>query len=557
MPQTQEHLQILGLMGLRHGLVALTKIDLVDATRRVMRMDDVRRLLSGTFLAEAPICPVSNVSGEGYDHFFDTLNAVVGACDDRACAGLFRVWVEDVFTIRGAGTVVTGIPTHGWVEPGAVLRLFPAGVRGRLRRLEVYGEPAVAGRAGECVALNLPELDQERVRRGMVLCESDALEPVTICEAELQLLNVLTAPIRDGIELHLHVGTASVLTRVALLEQRQMAPGESQLVQLHLTEPLAVVVGERFVVRANIVLGGRSGLATIGGGRILGVGNVRLRRRKPWTIDRLTARREALESPVRWVEQMVRESATPWTHAEVQRRSLLRAAEANELIGRLQATGRLLSTAGGKLIHAAVVDERAAGIVAAVEAFHGEHVDQAGMVREALAVKGGGDDEVLTLALARLVRDGEVTFNGVVVARAGWRPCLSDPDRELSERVAGAYQRSGWVPPTATELSEVLRVSRERVLRSVQLLQERGVLVRLDDRWMMHRDAIAAGQQAVLGLFRKAPSFTTMQFRDALGVSRKHAVPLLDHLDRIRFTVRSGHDRTPGVEATKRLGVGG
>ena len=135
MPQTHEHLHILTLMGLRHGLVALTKIDLVDAARRDFVMRDLRRLLANTFLARAPICPVSNVTGEGFGDFFDSLNQTVEACGDRPSDGLFRLWVEDAFTIRGAGTVVTGIPTHGRVHAGDELHLAPAGSTCRVRRM--------------------------------------------------------------------------------------------------------------------------------------------------------------------------------------------------------------------------------------------------------------------------------------------------------------------------------------------------------------------------------------------------------------------------------------
>ena len=223
MPQTLEHLHILTLMGLRHGVVALTKVDLVDAGRREFVVRDLGRLLAGTFLAEAPVCPVSNVTGEGLRRVLrHVLNRVVSACEARPCHGLFRVWVEDVFTIRGSGTVVTGIPTSGTVRPGDTLRLPDLGLTGRVRKLQVYGEDADEGRAGECVALNLPELDHERVRRGMVLCGSESLEAVHLFEAELRLLESVPTPIKDGAEVQLHVGTASGQAGVAMLESQRM-----------------------------------------------------------------------------------------------------------------------------------------------------------------------------------------------------------------------------------------------------------------------------------------------------------------------------------------------
>jgi len=553
MPQTHEHLHILTLMGLRHGVVALTKIDLVDEQRRAALFPELRRLLAGTFLANAPICPVSNVTGEGYDGFFDTLNQVVGACSDRSCNGLFRVWVGDVFTIRGTGTIVTGIPTHGSVRPGDVLQLLPAGRPGRVRRMQVYGEDATEGRAGECVALNLPEFDHDTVRRGMVLCADDALDPVTWCEAELRLLDGLPGPIKDDIEVTLHTGTAAVLARVAMLERRHMAPGESQLIQLRPAEPLAVIPGDRFVLRANVASGARSGMITIGGGRVLGTGNIRLRRQKPWILDRLAARRVALDIPASWAEQLVKEQDAPISPQELRQRCRLRPEEASALVNQLLTEQRLLSTPNGSLAHPTVVTERTAHIESALQAFQAAQPQQAGITREALVTTVGGDAELFNLAVDLLLRSGRVTFNGVVMAQTGWRPKLSDPEEQTLDRLTIAFQQAGCTPPTAEELAQRLQLRPEQVTRFTRLLQERGVLARLDDRMTLHRDAVTAGQEKALTLFRLAPSFTTMQFRDALGVSRKFAVPLLDYLDRIRFTVRSGNNRTPGVEARKRL----
>jgi selenocysteine-specific elongation factor len=553
MPQTHEHLHILTLMGLRHGLIALTKRDLVDNQRCAAVVTELRRLTAGTFLAHAPVCPVSNVTGEGFDRFFDTLNEVVKGCDDHSTHGSFRLWIEDVFTVRGAGTVVTGIPVQGRVRPGMVLQLLPPRIQGRVRRLQAYGEDATEGRAGECLALNLPEFEHETVRRGMVLCEENPPEPVTRCEGELRILETLAAPWKDGMEAHLHVGTASVLTQVAMLEARQMVPGATGMIQLHLAEPIAVVAGDRFVLRANVTTLGRSGLATIGGGRILDTTDVRLRRQRPWIISRLTARRDALDHPHRWAEQILRESQMPVRPADMQRHCLLRAEETLDLLAQLRSAGRCLATSGGGVVHSDNVAIRANRILDAVESFHRAHADQAGMPRQALAAATGKDDELNLMALESLVQGGRVRSNGVVVALAGWKPHVSDPARELNEHIAAAFQKAGWAPPAPEEIVLKPGLSREGVHRSIRWLLELGVLVRLDDRVVMHRDAIEAGQRAALQLFQQQAAFTTMQFRDALGVSRKFAVPLLDHLDRTRFTVRSGHDRTPGVEARKRL----
>ncbi len=553
MPQTHEHLHILTLMGLRHGLVALTKIDLVEAERRKLVTEELRRLLAGTFLATAPICPISNITGEGFEGFFEALNQVVGACEDRSSSGVFRVWVEDVFTIRGPGTVITGIPSSGVVRVGDALTLLPAGRAGHVRRMQVYGEDATEARAGECVALNLPEFGHEEVRRGMALCASDAIAPVTMAEAELRILDSVKGKVEDFIEAHLHVGTASVLTRLALMETTEMTAGQRQMVQLRLAEALPLVAGDRFVVRANLPAQEQTGLATIGGGRILGVSNVRLRRKRPWVLNSLAARRDALDDSARWCELMLREGGQPLSPTELQRRCLLRSEEMTALLEKLRASGRLVSLPNGALTHSTVVEETAAKILDAVVAFHSANPQRAGMGHEELFLQVGGSPEVCELAAASLVSAKRLERQGNVFARAGWSARVSDRDQQLSDRISAAFQSAGWAGPAGADLATTLGEPATRVEKMINLLVERAVLVRLDGKLCIHRDALEAAKQVALRLFQRKPLFSTMEFRDALGVSRKHAVPLLDYLDKVRFTVRSGHDRTPGVEARKLL----
>ena len=553
MPQTHEHLHILTLMGLRHGLVALTKVDLADAARRAFVIQDLRRLLAKTFLADAPICPMSNITGEGFDGFFDSLNDVVAACENRPSSGCFRMWVEDVFTIRGSGTVITGIPSGGCVRAGEHLRLLPAGLAGRVRRMQVYGEDATEGRAGECVALNVPELDHLAVRRGMVLSESDALPAVTMAEAELRILDALPGKVEDYAEVQLHVGTGSVMARLAMLEGTEMTAGQRQMVQLRLAQPLSLAPGERFVVRANAADTVRGGLTTIGGGRILGISNTRMRRKRQWTIDALAARRDAMDDPLRWCELMVRESEVPSTAGELQQKCLLHAEDITALVELLSEDGKLLKTSGGAWLHRDTVDQTAAAVLAAIQAFHAANPQRAGLGRDALpaAVKAGS--ELLDLAIAALVAKGQAVRIGEVLAAAGWKPQVPDRDQQLGEQIEAQLRTSGWTPPSPEELAANFGETLPRISMILRLLTERGRIVKLDERVWMHRDAVDAGKEAALKLFRRAPAFTTMDFRDALGVSRKFAVPLLDYLDKLRFTVRSGNNRTAGVEARKVL----
>ena len=553
MPQTEEHLHILTLMGLRHGVVALTKIDLVEPPRRQAVVEDLGRLLAGSFLAGAPVCPLSNITGEGFEGFFDTLNGVVASCEERPTSGLFRLWVEDVFSIRGPGTVITGIPSRGRLALGDTLTLLPSGQGGHVRRMQVYGEDATEARAGECVALNLPEIDQQEVRRGMVLCASAAPAPVSMAEAELLILDSVKGKVEDFVEAHLHLGTASVLARVAMLETTQMSAGQRQKVQLRLAEPLPLLPGERYVLRANLGGPAQTGLITVGGGRILGISNQRLRRKRQWTLEALAARGQVLDDPAGWCELMLRENRQPLGARDLEAKCLLPPGELRDLLERLRAQGRVVVLADGSFAHRAVIEEVAAKTLAAIVSFHSANLQRAGLSREELASLIGEGPQIRELAVQWLLERKEIECPGPVLARAGWAARVPDRDQGLLDQVAGVFQKAGWAGPTAAELAVSLRQPEERLQKLLLLLAERGILVRLDQRSFIHRDAVDAAKQTALGLFARKASFSTMDFRDALGVSRKYAVPLLDYLDKLRFTVRSGHDRTPGVEARKAL----
>jgi selenocysteine-specific elongation factor len=419
--------------------------------------------------------------------------------------------------------------------------------------MQVYGEDATEGRAGECVALNTPEIDHEVVRRGMVLCESNAVTPVTMAEAELRILDSIKGKIADYLEVQLHVGTAAVSAHLAMLENTEMTGGEKQMIQLRLAEPLALAPGERFVVRANVAGSGISGLTTIGGGQILGISNVRLRRKKQWTLDLLAARREAIADPARWCELMLRESALPATAADLQLKCLMRAEEMTAMLDALHTGGRAVPAPGGGWLHRDIIRKTATDILAAIQAFHSINPQRAGIGREELLAGLKINSELLDLAVASLLGTKQIEHNGNVLARAGWRPRVMDHDQRLCDQIAAKLQQAGWAPPSAEELAAALGEPLPRVGAMTRLLGERGILVRLDDRIWMHRDAVEAGKQTVLKIFARAPMFSTMDFRDALGVSRKYAVPLVDYLDKIRFTVRSGNNRTPGAEAKKLL----
>ncbi|MHC4562134.1 MAG: selenocysteine-specific translation elongation factor [Planctomycetota bacterium] len=546
MPQTREHLDILTLMGVRRGLIALTKIDLVDDTLQQMAVDDVREYAQGTFLADAPICPVSNITGEGYDGLLTALNVAVAASEGREVSGLFRLWVERAFSIRGFGTVASGIPVAGEVHATDMLQVLPAGRTARVRGLEVYGHDAEIGRAGECVAVNLSDIDAESVPRGSVLCAAGVFEPVSMAEAELTILPSARKPLVDYAEVHLHVGTAEMMTHVALLEGEPIAPGGRAMVQLRLAHPLAVAAGDRFVLRTSA--GDKSGgaMTTIGGGRILSTTDIRLRRNRPWTLETLRTRRDAMDSSAAWCGVVLAESGEPLSVHDLARRAAMPVGQTERLVEQLR-QGGVASLVGGKWLHREALARAAGAVTEALAAFHEQNVMREGAQPTELFADLQVSFEVCKAAVEKLIGDEIVVRHGDLIALAGRGAAISDADRALCDRIEQRLRDTYLAPPLPAELIDELGITAGKLSQLTRLLADHDSLVQLAEKVIMHRDAIDAAQQVVRDLFASQPNFTTMEFRDALGVSRKYAVPLLDYFDTIKLTVRQGNRRRPGA----------
>ena len=553
MPQTREHLDILTLMGIRRGIVALTKIDLVDVELRRVAEEDVREFVRGTFLERAPICGISNVTGEGFEGFFAALDAAVAACEPHQSTGLFRLWIERAFAIRGFGTVLSGVPTSGEVHLEDRLTILPGGLESRVRRLEVYGEETDVARAGECVAVNVAGIETEVVETGTVACAGDAFQPVTVAEAELRVLPNVPHALKDYLEVHLHIGTARATARVAILDDKTVPPGERRMVQLRLDRPLAIAPGDRFVVRAGMAGLADGRITTLGGGRILGTSNHRLRRNRPDVLQALADRRDALDDPAAWCAVCLKEFGDALDLAVLARRALAPVEQVRPIIERLSGEGIVVAASGEQFVHRDVVNAAAGRLREALEAFHSANPRRAGIAPADLLAEVGLAPAVFELALDRLVAEKAAVRSAAVVALAGRGPRVSPEDQALCERVERTLQEGGLAPPGSVEMAEALHAPADRVAAMIRLLADEGRAVQLNDKVVMHREAVEAARQTVLGLFAKKAGFETTAFRDALGVSRKFAVPLLDYFDTVRLTVRTGSRRTPGAEARRAL----
>ncbi|HPD17489.1 MAG TPA: selenocysteine-specific translation elongation factor [Planctomycetota bacterium] len=546
MPQTLEHLDVLLLLGVRHGLVALTKIDLVTPEHAEMAAEGVRELLAGTALEGCPICPVSNETLEGLGDLNRVLGEVAGRCEPRPADGIFRLAAERAFSAEGFGTIATGIPCSGQVRLGDTLEAFdPAGNPrlARVRRLEVYGREADTALCGQCVAVNLVGARPAEVGRGCVLATPGYVQPVRHLELALRLANRPSIrPLKQRAEVHFHTGTMVSMGRVTFLDcAGPLPPGGAALAQIHLLEPLVIGVGDRFVIRGPDA---RAGLRVIGGGRVIGTSGHHLKSRA-WVVADLSRWEAALDSPTALLAEAVRQARTGTPPADAARAALLPARAAEELGERLLAEGVLVKTPEGHWAHASRVAEMADEVCQRLAAFHAAQPQVVGPAAADLRRELDVPEGFLSLVIGQAVAEGRVVRQGDWLRLRTHTLSLSEPQMALQQRVEAALAEGGFCPPAPDALAATLGVPEKEVRNALARLTQQIAVVHLGDLWF-HRDAIVRAAERVRQLFAERKTFTTMDFRDALGTSRKYAVPILDYLDSLRLTRRNGNQRTPG-----------
>lgn len=446
MPQTVEHLDILQLLGVRHGLVVLTKVDLVDDPAWLdLVEDDVRASLQGTFLAQAPVVRVAPPTGHGLDRLLAALEEAAARVPPRDAGGLARLPIDRVFTVTGFGTVVTGTLVSGTLRAGDRVEVQPGGLPARIRHLQVHGREVSEAAAGQRVAANLAGVDHTLLRRGQVLVHPGTLAATQWLAARVEWLPRAPWPLRHQERVRVHAGAAEVLGRVRLLEPaRPWQPGESGWALIRLEEPLVAAPGDRFVLRTY------SPPRTAGGGLVADVG-------RPWT------RRAA---PGRWLAAFLADEPATALTARLERAGRPRAAadlarEVGQPLSRVEAAlagaaaaGRTVPVGNGFWVAASVAERLAREVRAVLERYHRERPLEPGMSRDALVhvlqaglpvpgAGGGGTGRVpepeagaaLQALLEAWVARGILAVRDDRFHLPGWEPAAGAADRQRLQRI--------------------------------------------------------------------------------------------------------------------------
>lgn len=545
MPQTREHLAICRLLGLSRGVVALTKIDAADADMRAVAELDVRELVEGTFLENAEIVPVSARTGDGLEAIGEALARLAVDETSRPATGPVRFPVDRVFTMKGFGTVVTGTLVSGTIEEGRDYTLLPAGRAVRVRGLQSYGTSRTSAAAGRRLAVNLSGIEVGDIARGDTLAVPGAFTVTRRFDAIVE--NDSSRPIRNGARVRVYQGTSELMARItvgaevgadvqatgdATATVNAIEPGRRAFARLRLEAPAVLTRGDRFVLRSY------SPLATIGGGTVLDPEPRQAPVRSPRAAARFAQLAPAAgqddagavaamidEAGVRglMIEELT--SRAGLTHDQVQAIAM--------------SLGGAVTRLGARIVSSSIAQQLEARVIDVVRAHHAVSPLSDGLPREELRERAlpGVPHDIAAAVIARLEGGGRLTGRERL-ALPGHAPTLSADEARASEAVRAAVLDRGYAAPDAKELATVVQASGDLLTRVLTLLVRQKQLIRLDT--LYYRPETLDELRADV---RQLTSLDVATFKARYGLTRKHAIPLLEYLDRERVTRRVGDTR--------------
>jgi selenocysteine-specific elongation factor len=545
MPQTREHFEIVRLLGIRRGLIAVTKIDRVAAELVEVTVSDAGDLARGSFLENAEIVPVSSLSGQGLPDLKRALLRLALEEDPASReARSARLPIDRAFSIVGFGPVVTGSLVSGTLSRDQKLELLPGRQAVRVRRLEVHGREVEEARAGERVSANLAGVELADLRRGVVLSAPGAFATSALLTARLELLSG-APPVKSGDRLSFHHYSSEARAVLRILESRVLRGGETARIQLRLSQPVAAVPGDRFVVRRL------SPVETIGGGTVLDPLWPPVRRPTPEAMAQLDRLDGSLaEKLLAWVEQGREEGAgeEPLAVRAGVSREEVRAAMAEPIArGRVHALRRSPERyVGEEALSRLAVRSRAE-----IEKNLRESSGAVGIPRGTLLARllPAADPRWAEALEKALVARGAYLVAGEE-ARLPGREDLGGVERELSERVAGVFRRRGLDPPSLADVTREVGHKQKVVEGLAAYLVKKGSLLRLPGGWIIAREPV----EDVIARLRGSgkASLDVGEFKEMFGLTRRLAIPLLEYLDAAKVTRRVGDRREivkkPGTE---------
>jgi selenocysteine-specific elongation factor len=538
MPQTREHLDILTLLGVKDGIVALTKVDCVDSQRTQNVTAEIKDFLIGTFLEDAPILPVSGITGQGFDAFYEALKELVAKIEPKRTDGVFRMPVERTFSVKGYGTVVTGIPVAGSTKIGDQMTLFPGGVKGRIKAIQVYKQNSEISLVGQCAAINVPRWEYNSIERGNVVTDGEYFQPRQWYLCKLQVLAHIKTPLKYGTKIKFHTGTSEIVATVYLLKGKSLSAGEECLIQVRLNEPLVAGPRDRFILRTL------SPVKTIGGGMIIEAIADKLKRSNPQAVQDAEDRARAVPSEKDFVEYCIKAAeAFAATESELSIRTKMRPEPLKKILTELIEQKNIFNLSSKLYIHCETSEDVQQQLVNIVGDFHRNSPESPGLSIVQFSDESKLRKNIFDSLLKLMLLEGKIVERKHRFALPEHREAFSEEEENLLQSVESLYRNRPFNPPKFEEVAEQTRAAGEKVKKILQILMEQERLVRVENDLLFHSEAVEKARELLISFIKKEGQLESVKFKYLIDTTRKFAIPLLDYFDRIGLTRRAGYTR--------------
>ena len=537
MPQTIEHLQILDLLGVTCGIIALTKIDLVSKDRIDRVVEEIKTFTRDAFLADAPIIGVSAVTKDGIEAFKEAIIEIAEKVPPRSENGIFRLPIDRIFTMSGFGTVITGTLISGKLVTGSPVEILPPNIRARVRNIQVHNRPVNEAVAGQRTALNLKDVDKSDIQRGDLVTTPKLLEATTQINAKLKLLGTVKKPLKDRTRIRFHSGTSEIMARVALIGTSELEPGKSCFVQIQLEKPTVVLRKDRFIIRTY------SPQITIGGGTILDGYPKQYRARLE----------ENFKSELKIMES--KDESRVIEHILVNKKSYIKSIDelaklvnispkaAENIIERLYQDKKVEKLGRKMVVHTEILELFKEKIRKTLDDFFKDQLYVSKTNLRTLFQKEI-DSQIFETILKELKDAGIISIKEDRIEIVSHK----DELKGTILHIENLYKESLFSPPNLKEVTKRSGIKGETVSDIYADLLKSNILVEVARGITFHHSAI---DSAINKLRDYQKEITVSEFRQLLGTSRKYAVPLLEYLDRIGITYREGDVRVLSKKSKK------
>ena len=544
MPQTVEHLGILTLLGIREGLVVITKSDVVDPEWLEMVREEVETRVKGTFLENKPILAVSAYTGQGIPELREHLKTLVHKTDEKSLRAPFRLPVDRVFSVEGFGTVVTGTLIEGILSEDEMAQLVPSGLTAKIRNLQVHGRDVTTAYAGQRVAVNLAGLKTSDIQRGDAVAKPGTVPVGRMLDVRLQNLKGSQRVILNNSQVHFYHGSGVLLAKVVLLDRDKLEPGDSCYAQVRFTENIAAKSGDRFVIRFY------SPLETIGGGVVLEDAPLRHKRGDKAVLEALKIK-ESGSGQQKVIQTIAEEGiALPDCKKLAARLAMDQEALQHEL-EQLVSRGKALEILPGRYLASAVLDKQWDNCKKLLEEYHSKNPLHAGIrlaeLRQKLFPKT--DISIADGILKELQAEGKIKRVADRYALQAFEVRLTKRQNALKDKLMKIYRDAGLEAPATDELWPMFQPREQDEAKQVlESLVSGGQLVMLSPQIVVYKEVYDALLGVLKTWFESHETITLAEYRDRMNTSRKYALAALEYFDRNHMTKKEGDFRKPGAQ---------